>query len=326
LKEQRTDDWLEAVTDAVHVHLSPREVRHIEDRGQWARRIIKVTLDDGRDIFVKVNVHAEWLDATVHEAQVVQIFREYGLPAPRILAVDTSCECLPYPYLIQEAVGGTRLGMLLKRVMAHEAEAIYETVGDLYRRMHAIHHERAGVWNGSPTMTLDVHPNDYMYRAEIVEGSGKRALDAGWITSDTYERAVTVWAEHLDYLKAHPPSLIHLSAFPWTVYLTSDRGNWRVTKLTSLGDVLWWDPAYDVACLRYPPFGTMTAARWAAFLRGYGPEPERKRVLLYAVMQRLCAAMGVYMEPKTRDNAIWASHALNDLEGFLNEIITGSGG
>jgi aminoglycoside/choline kinase family phosphotransferase len=324
LGEHQTDDWIGAVTDAVRVHLSPQEVQRIEDKGQWMRRIIKVTLDDDRDVLVKVNVQSEWLDSTVQEAQVVQMFRDHGLPAPRVLAVDTSCEILPYPYLIQEAVGGTRLGVLLKSVMENEVEAIYERVGDLYRRMHAIHHERAGVWNGSPAKTLDVHPNDYMYRAEIVEGSGKRALDEGRITSETYERAVTVWAAHLDYLKAHQPSLIHLSAFPWTIYLTSDRRGWRVTKLTSLGDVLWWDPAYDVACLHYPPFGAMTEARWAAFLRGYGQEPERKRVLLYAVMQRLCAAMGVYMEPASARNTAWAASALADLDGFLNAITPGT--
>jgi hypothetical protein len=314
------NDWLEAVARAVHVHLPSHKIQHIEDRGQWARRLFKVTLDDDHDIFVKIHVQSGWLDSTIHEAQVVQMFQDHGLPAPHVLVVDTSCEMLPYPYLIQEAVGGTRLDVLLESVTEDEAEAIYETVGDLYRRMHAIHYARAGVWNGSPAKTLGVHPNDYMYRAEIVEGSSKRALDGGHITPATYARAVAVWAEHLGYLKAHQPALIHLSAFPWTIYLTSERGRWRVSKLTSLGDVLWWDPAYDVACLRYPPFGAMTKARWAAFLRGYGQEPENKRVKLYAVMQHLCAAMGVYMEPASARNAAWTSHALASLDGLLDDI------
>jgi hypothetical protein len=29
------------------------------------------------------------------------------------------------------------------------------------------------------------------------------------------------------------------------------------------GDVMWWDSVYDLAFLRYPPFGEMTSQRWS---------------------------------------------------------------
>jgi len=48
--------------------------------------------------------------------------------------------------------------------------------------------------------------------------------------------------------------------------------------------------------------GQVNPSRWKAFLRSYGPELERKRVLLYLVMQRLCAAMGIYKEPQSTQN------------------------
>lgn len=111
--------------------------------------------------------------------------------------------------------------------------------------------------------------------------------------------------------------MCHVSAFPWTIYLERAGGAWRITKLTSIGDMMWWDPAYDVACLRCPPFGEMRSAWWEGFRRGYGPLPAPRRLRLYAVMQRLCAAMGTYMAPETPDNAAWAVAALNDLDKLL---------
>lgn len=309
----------EAIERAVRVHLPGRTVQAIKDRGRWARRIVEVTLGGGEVVFFKME-DPENLIGTIKEPQVVQLFRDHGLPAPRVLAVDTSCEIIPYAYLIQERMGGTRLGDLLDRVSEADALAIYETLGRFYSRMHAIHYQRSGWWVEAPDRPVDVLPNDYMYDAEIVEGSAKRALEQGRITQSTRNRVLALWAKHMDYLKDHQPSLVHGSPLLWTIYLDRDGGGWHVTKLMDLNDVLWWDPAYDLAFLRYPPFGEVNAARWEAFLRGYGSAPERKRLLLYAVMQRFCSAMGVYMEPQTARNSAWAESCLEDVDTFLDEI------
>ena len=55
---------------------------------------------------------------------------------------------------------------------------------------------------------------------------------------------------------------------------------------TPMAELMWWDPAYNLAFLKYPPFGQFREARWDAFLHSYGLEPERKRILLYLVMLR----------------------------------------
>ena len=59
---------------------------------------------------------------------------------------------------------------------------------------------------------------------------------------------------------------------------------------------------------------------WEGFIRGYGAEPEHKRLLLYAVMQCLCAAMGCYMQPEAPGNAAWRERALAEVEGMLQEL------
>jgi hypothetical protein len=131
---------------------------------------------------------------------------------------------------------------------------------------------------------------------------------------------VRVYGEHLDDLKAHEPSLVHASAFLWTIHLGRVGGAWQVTHLGALGDVLWWDPAYDLAMLRWPPFGAVEPAWWEAFCRAYGPLPERQRMLLYLVMQRLCAAMGAYMAPPALQSPAWRRRALDDLAWVLDEL------
>jgi hypothetical protein len=162
-----------------------------------------------------------------------------------------------------------------------------------------------------------------MYEAEVVGGSGEKALTHGRISRATYERAVGLWSERLEVLRNHQPSLVHVSPFLWSIYLDHGPTGWRVIKLTSVGDFLWWDPAYDVACLRYPPFGEMQSTWWEGFCRGYGvlgQMPEPRRLLLYTVMQRLMAAMGTYMEPPSDRNTAWAARALDNLDALLDGI------
>ncbi len=310
----------ENVTRAVKKCLPGRTVQSISDRGIWMRHIYEVQLDGGEIVFLKINVHPQSITDARHEARVAKLFKEYGLPAPQVLAVDLSGEIISQPYLIEYGLGGIRLGVLLGQVSHAESLAIYETLGKFYCQMHAIRHDRSGVWNEDPDQTLPTHPNDYMYRAEIVEGSGRRALELGRISQRSYDRIVELWADHLQELKAHQPSLIHGSPFWWNIYLERDGEGWRVVKLTSLDDVMWWDAAYDLAFLRFPPFGESDLQHWQAFLSGYGVPPEEKRLTLYLLMQRLCAAMGVYAEPASPENRAWAATCLEELDGILDQL------
>jgi len=313
------------------VHLPGRTVLGITDKGVWGRHVIEVTLDGNEKVVFKMSEHEEPLPPgslpkrEEHEESVVRILRSHGIPAPRVLAVDSSRRVMKYPFIIQEHVGGTRLGTLLDQVGEVEAQVIYETVGRLYRRIHSIHAERSGIWLEDPQQVLrpgdevEYTPNDFMYRAEILEGSGKQAVEQGRIPLSTYYRAVASWARNMDYLKDHQPSLVHMSPFPWTISLDREDGVWRVTKLMAL-DMCWWDPAFDLACLQYPPFRKANPVHWEAFLRGYGPAPERKRVLLYAVLERLMAAMGAFQEPPSPSNKAWARNCLKELDPFMKEI------
>lgn len=237
-----------SIEKAVSVHLPGRTILNIKDRGEWIRHIVEVTLDGNEIVFFKISKHeGEPGNLPFNHGSSAKFMQECGLPTPRVLAVDASCEIIKYPFIIQEWVGGTRLGTLLDQVDETDAQAIYKTVGRLYCKMHAVHNDRSGIWIKDPRIVFG-SPNDYMYRAEILEGSGKKALEQGRITHKTYYRAVALWAQNMDYLKKYQPSLVQMSAFLWTIYLDKEDHRWRVTKLMALLPC-WWDPAFDLASL-----------------------------------------------------------------------------
>jgi hypothetical protein len=300
---------------AVYKHLHGRTVQSINDRGVWERHIVEVMLDGGEVVFFKIQV-TDW-NMTGFEAMGVQLFQAHGLPTPRILAIDDTCEILPHPYLIQEWRGGTRLGRLLEDADKAEKGHIYEALGKFYRQMHAVPNDQSSLLIPFPGSSS---PSEYMYQAEIVGGSSKRALECRRITQTTYDRATALWSENLDYIKDHQPSLINTSPFLWTIYLERESQDWCVTKISPMAELMWWDPVYNLAFLQYPPFGQVSESHWGAFLRSYGSEPGRKRILLYLVMQRLCASMGIYKEPQSAYNEAWAKQCLDDLDAILDEI------
>lgn len=320
-------DLREPIARSVTLHLPGRSAQTITDRGEWVRWNIEVTLDNAEVVFFKLSIaHTEpgWLQGKqgeCHERDVSQILEKHGLQViPPVLVVDHSREIIAYPYIIQRRLGGRRLGDLIGQVDEEDARQIYTAVGRLYSRMHAIQGPSHGLWDGSTPEEPWGDPTVYLYQNEIIEGSGKEALQAGRITSRIYERLTEIWGSHLDYLRNCKPSLVHYSPFLWNIYLEPQEAGWQVVKILSAGDFLWWDAAFDVACLLYPPFGEMKPAWREAFEIGYGPAPERKRILLYAVLERVCSAMGHYWEPKSAQHAEWAAHALDELDGFLDEI------
>lgn len=314
------DQMLGGIKKAVNKYFPDTKIVSIKDRGVWLKHNFEVILENDDVIFFKIQIHPEWGNVK-HEANVINFFEQHDISVPQLIILDTSCTIIPYPYIIQEKVGGTRLGNLIEQVNKEEQIEIYKVIGRLYRKMHNIKNDKSGLWNDEPRKILySISPNDYMFNQEIVNGSGKLALEKEVISKKNYDRIVSIWKVNIDYLKKHEPSLVHVSPFLWNIYLEKKDKKWMITKLMSLGDVMWWDSAYDIATIQYPPFGNYNNDRWIAFLDGYGIAPDRKRILLYAIMHRLCASMGTYMEPKTEENRIWKENCLKDIDLIIDEI------
>ena len=156
--------------------------------GVWGRHIFRAVLDDGRAVFVKVTAHPEWGDdGCEKETFICDLLARHGLPAPTILALDTTGEIIPAKFVIQEAAGGARLSDLRKQVERAEQLAIYRSLGSYFKRLHVITNSCSG-WIVGAGSVLEVAPNDHMFQAEVV-GSGRRAVELEMLD----ETVITGW-------------------------------------------------------------------------------------------------------------------------------------
>jgi len=308
----------DAITRAIETHVPGRTVQSIQDRGVWIRHIFEITLDNGESVFLKIRC-GEW--GNDKEVFISQLLLDNNLPAPRTHAYDDSGDIIAEPFIIQEKLGGTRLGNLLDRVNESEALRIYAAMGHFFRRLHAITYERSG-WIHDGTGHVggeDGTPNDFQYEQVIVT-IGQQAVEQGRLAKETHQRLVTLWADHLDELNIHRPALVGVACY-WTIALDIVDGTWQVVRLMDLGDYLYWDRDWDLAAIKYPVFRPpLKAERWDVFVNEYGVVPEDKRLWLYHLMQRLDAAMGNYLAPKTPENAAWMETAWADFDSLMDAI------
>jgi hypothetical protein len=299
---------------AVKHHLPNRLVVNVEDRGIWVRHNFKVTLDGNEIVYIKID---QSFPASEKEAYICDLLHANDLPAPPILAVDTTCTLLPAHFVIQEHIGGERLGDLLDRVSKLDKKAIYKSIGRFYRKLHSIHRDHSG-WIQGAGEILPYSPTEHQYNEVIVE-IGNDTVERGLLSERNYSRLKKLWLDNLPWLDDHEPSLI-CGTLPWAMYLAKVDG-WQVLKIMDLSDALYWDPAWDLALVKYPPFREAPAPeQWQTFLEEYGEEPDDRRLKIYLLMQRLESALGNYLEPATPEHELWIKSVWQSYDSLLDEV------
>lgn len=306
---------LNQIAAAIEGNLAGRKVAAVEYRGLWVRHIYKVTMENGERMVLKVQEGSEASNPAAKEGWTANLLRSAGLPAPGTLAVDETCSLLDQPFIVQEAVGGRSLQALLAEAGEEQAAGMYRAVGRFYRGAHGIRHHRSG-WVVGAGEVMPFSPNRFMHQQVIME-HGETLVRSGLIAPAVHRALVELSAGSLPYLEEHAPSFLPGSTLPWAIYLAQEGGEWRVTKVMDMHDSLFWDPAFDLAMLKYPPFGHHRPAAWQAFLSEYGAEPEERRLRLYLLMQRIDAALGNYMEPETAETRAWRASCLADLPALM---------
>ena len=321
MKDNNFDKISTGINNVVKKHLKGLTVKNIIDRGEWVRKIYEVKLSNDNTVFFKIVTNAELASGARHEYNVVNMLNNNNLPAPKVLVIDETCQYIKYPFLVQEKAGGKRLGDLLEVVSSKEIIEIYRQLGHFYKKLHSIKGKLSGIWDENNPMDVKypISPNKYMFNAEIINGSGKSAYENNLITKKQYDQIIKLWSENMRYLKNHEPSMVHVSPFYWNIYLEK-KARWEVTKILSLGDIMWWDTAYDISTLKYPPFGQYNKKYWNAFLESYGKEPEEKRILLYYILHLLCTSMGVYMEPQKYKKNMDKRKLADELDKAINKL------
>lgn len=306
-----------SIIKAVEQCLPGVGITKITPRGKWLREIYEVQFASGTQAFLKVEAPGEGSGMGFKEDYIADLMRANGLSAPRTLALDASGELFGAAAIIQERIGGRRLGDLVCASDQATRIKIYQALGRFYKKLHAIKGQRSG-WIVGAGEVMPFSPNEFQHDQVIVR-IGAEAVKKGLVDPETYQKLVAVMADNLAYLKRHEPVLVTGGALHWTVYL--DEGNeHEVTKLMDLHDFLWWDRAWDLASIRYPAFMNIDNVCWEAFVSEYGEVCEDKRLKLYRFMQTLDACMGNYYEPKSEAHEEWREQSLRSLPDYIAEV------
>lgn len=241
------------IMQVVQSQLLGKIIKTVEDKGVWIKHIFKITFDDNTSVYVKLAVR-DFSDILM-ESNAIDLLHKNGIHQPGVIQVDTSCLLLPYPFIIQDAGTGKPLSYYLVKNDTSQLKHIYRAVGEYYSKFADITNDWAGVWDVVPDKKkYPLHPAEAMYQLEIEQGSGYKAFSAGVITPEQYEQIKTVWQDNISILKEKPVCLIHYSPFPWTIYISETECSYQVSKITALGDVIWWDADVTAAHVLYPPF------------------------------------------------------------------------
>jgi len=303
-------------------HFPENTISWIEDLGIWVRHNFRVHFSDRKAVVYKFNHNPDWIDSNVHEYRVTEILEKNGLPVSPVLVVDDTLQEVGTSYVAVEQGEGDRLDRLMHLRPDDEIKLMYQAIGRFYRNLHAIKGEKSGVWVNDPEELFDISPTEYLFENEIVGGSGEALVKKGSLSKLLHQRIIDVWRANLDYLKEHQPVMVHGSPFPWSIYLIKGGSGWQVSNITALGDTFWWDAAYDLTFLLDPPFTFMFDPWRIAFLQGYGAKPEVRRLMLYRLLQTLCAVNGVYMQPEQEQSETWKQAALHAIPGVLKSLET----
>jgi len=303
-------------------HFPENTISWIEDLGTWVRHNFRVHFTDRKAIVYKFNINTDWLDSSVHEFRVSEIFEKNGLPVSPVMVVDDTLQEISHPFVAVEQGQGDRLDRLMHLKPDDEIKSMYQAIGRFYRKLHSIKGQQSGVWVDNPDELFDISPTDYLFENEIIGGSGEALVQNGTLSKLLHQRIIDVWRANLDYLKQHQPVMVHGSPFPWTIYLVKEGPSWQVSNITGLGDTFWWDASYDLTFLLDPPFTFMFDPWRIAFLQGYGAKPEVRRLMLYRLLQTLCAVNNVYMQPKHDQIETWKQAAMHAIPAILKSLET----
>jgi hypothetical protein len=170
------------------------------------------------------------------EAYVCGLLANNNLPSPPVIALDTSAEIIPAPYIIQKHFGGAKLEKLLEQESKKEKHAIFFALGNFYKRLHSIHHPYSG-WIDGLGLVYTKSPNEHQFE-EVIMKIGNQAVELGKLAAKDHKRLQRIWIDSMGWLKDHQPSLGGVSLY-WTVYLARENSQWYVTKIMDLEDLLY---------------------------------------------------------------------------------------
>jgi len=300
------------------------KIEYIDKPNSWIMQSQRIHLTDGKCLLLKIGINPEWTDSStvLNQVEATKLIRSTGIPQPKILSYSTNLDEYSFLFILLENKGGIRLCDAYIQASEDERKQIYSSLGEAYSRIHSIKSDWSGVWNGDTSKKkYPIHPAEFYRHAEIHGGSNKYLLENNIITGDIYNRICSVWDENLPYLKQRSSSLVHISPFPWSIYMDKNDNEFKVSRFTALADFMWWDSMSDIAHLLYPPFLNITEEERNAFIKEYKLPLDERAINLYTLLNRLCAMSGCYLAPVDSSSArVWNNEEIKTIKEILDKL------
>lgn len=290
---------------------------------RWIMELRKILLSNGQTLILKIGINDEWTDeaSILNQVAVAEILGNMGIQ-PKILSFEANKAVYGFRFLLFNGYTGKKLYDIYNNNCKKNRIKIFEALGRTYDQIHRKKNSWSGVWNGCLTeRKYPIHPAKFYSDAEFHSGSGSKLFETGKINKNLFNEICEIWDNNLQYLEERPASLVHISPFPWSIYLNQNNDIYDVTGLSSIGDFMWWDAMSDVAHLLYPPFMDITDDERKAFLQKYKGEINYKAISLYKLLNRICALSDVYIAPMCQSNKNeWINKEVLQLNNIINEI------
>jgi aminoglycoside phosphotransferase (APT) family kinase protein len=318
----------ELVLDAVARETGARPAR-IEPRETQAPRLVyECAFDDREPVIFKAEVDAGDDAALALEAWAMERVRSLGVPAPRVIALDTSGARFPGAYAIIEKLAGVPLPPVWRDRAEDEADlapdelrAVLKTAGEYLRRVHGVEVRGYGRLDDDRYLRTGEVRGRHAAWSDVTLAPALEAL--AYMESRSYLDAAacsdlrTVLREYDAVLgTCADPRLLHGDLGAKHIFVHPATA--ALTGIIDWGDRESGDPAMDLANFEL----WEDAARLEWLLEGYGDErPDlRTRILVYAIADGLRLAHKRYAQGRVHDAAPVVAWLMPRIERALRSL------
>lgn len=267
----------------------------------------KICLSNGKKVVLKVAPSKETrimayekniMESEVEALKMVETV--YGIPAPRILGYDGSCQICKSPYFFMEMIPGESFNVVKEALGEEQVQNIYLETGRIIRRVNEIVCPCFG------------YPGQKKFQGKEWFPVFKKMLEAGVQDAVSGHVDLMIPIEKLwqclerdraAFDEVTKPYLVHWDCWDGNIFVKDG----KVTGIIDWERCLWADPLLEVN------FRIHEENVW--FRKGYGKEHltenEYRRALWYDVYQMILVSLECeYRKYDTMDMYHWAAGIL----------------
>jgi len=196
----------------------------------------------------------------LREFSASRAWHNLGLPVPEVLQFDDSYTIVPFPYVIEEKIQGTKLRK--DHLSFAETQSLLFALGALLRRMHSVKTKRFGPLSEDLVGARD----DWGFVESGLAKELRSLCSDGLLPKNMTNTTVDKFLETVESPRCDDPRLLHNDLGVGNVIVL---GN-ELSGIIDLGDAMSGDPEYDLAKAYQGFYLNYDRLVVDALLEGYG--------------------------------------------------------